>query len=890
MEWKRVHLLIFLSFLKPAFGYEGWVSQSVQPQSWSVVHKLSYPRNGQSSVSEAPVTGSIPVEEVASNMLAGKNPDASKSPLSPSQYVKRGFSSSYGSMSHTQSAPNVLDRISSPLQLQGSSSLNAQKIFNKAASGEGSYSPSALSSKYGSGLQSVSAPLSSTPVRGEVFSGSSSRSNLFFSPLDASGPLPGDQSSSNPSTSSQGSSGLKLGGTSSRLSTPSSSSTGSSSSYRHLSTSASTYQGSSEPQLAGGSSQRVSASGLLIHSPSTESQNTPGSFYAKPAASPIGFHQLTTGPSSYGQYTPSSVSRVGTQLAASHYVPRQDSSSASSVQPQGTTSQHAPAFYFGAKQPVSSQYSKVTPSGYPSPSQSSPKWQPSTSRTQGFQTVSGTGTSWSTSWPNNGFSSLSSTGGSVQSQPASSQKALASLDARVPEYSQTASSASSAPSQTSQLDPFTSRWSQGFQTSGAVASHSSSPSQGSSTSKSFTLTSAASPSQFASKQEGSGTYSGLSIQSPSTSSLHSPGSSEYAKLATSTPSVSLLTSGESSYSQYTSSSWSRAGTQLAGSSHHAPVQTGSLFTGGSSLQKQGTSLYAPPHLDVKMPMYSQVPSVPSRSLSQPIQWQPSSSLSKAFQTSGTVASQSNSQSQGPKAPTVFSTSARSSDQFASPQEGIGSYSDLSKSALTLTSPESPTYIRRGSSVFDVSRKSSSGFSTHSMYTSSSQSRDGTQLADPIPSVPVQSVSTSTDGSYLQLPGTSSQYAPLPLSATVHVYSNSAPSGTSSKSQPSQWQTSARWPQGFQTSGAFPLQSGSSSQSLKAPSRFSTQASPGSSLTGSEASKKWQPSASPWSKRFQASGTAESQSSPTSVISSSYGYNQKVLGYSKSSQSSPRIGW
>ncbi|XP_016091474.1 hornerin-like isoform X2 [Sinocyclocheilus grahami] len=761
--WKRVHLLVFLIFLKHAVGHEGWTSQNVQPQNWSV-HKLFSPREVQSSVLEAPVTGSIPVEEVASNMFAGKNPNASRPPFSISrQYVKGGFSSSYGSMSPTQSAPTVLDSISSLLQLQGSSSPNAQNVFNQSTRGQDSYSQS---SQYGSGLQRVSAELSSTPVRGGSSSGLSILSKLGLPSLDVSDPPTGDQSSSNMSTSALGSSGLQLGGTSSLFSAKNSSSTGSSSSSRRFFTS--TYQGSSGSQLAGGSSQLVSASGLFTQSPSTESQDTPGSSYAKLAASPLDFSQSTTDQSSYSQYTPSSESSFGTQLAASRPVPGQGSRYGSSVEPQDTTSQHAPTFSLGAKLPVSSQYYQATWSD-------SPSREPSASRTQAFQAVSqGSGTSQSSSWSPSRFSSLSSAGGSisstdgssVRSQHASSQNALASLDSKVPLYSQAAPSSSSLSlSSPSQWQP-SSRWSQGFQTSGAVASQIDSHPQG-----------------------------------------------------------SKAPIGQSTYSKYTSSSQSRSGTQLAGSSPYVPVQSVSTSTDGSSLQLHGTSSQYAPGLDSIVPVYGQAAPSASSALSQTSWWEPSTSKwSQGFQTSGVVTSQSSSPSQGSKAPSKFSTltSGASPTQFASKQEGSGRYSglsSLSQGTSTLYSPGSPAYIKRGSSLLDVSRHSASGQSTYSKYTSSSQSRAGTQLAGSSSYVPVQSVSTSTDGSSLQLLGTSRQYAPSPLNAKVPVYSQAAPSGPSlSPSQPSQWQTSSRWSQAFQTSGTGASRSSSRS---KAPSRFST---------------------------------------------------------------------
>uniref|UniRef100_A0A671T3C4 Uncharacterized protein n=1 Tax=Sinocyclocheilus anshuiensis TaxID=1608454 RepID=A0A671T3C4_9TELE len=347
-------------------------------------HKRSSPRVIQSSVLEAPVTGSSPVEEVAPNMVIGKSLNASRSRFSLSrQYVKGGFSRS------------------------------SRRVFTV------------------------------------------------------------------------------------------------------------TYQGSAGPQLAGGSSQLVSTSGLLTQPPSAESQNTSGSSYVKLAASPLGFSQVTSGPSSSRQYTLSSQSRVGTELAASHqYVPGPGSSYGLSVQPQGTASQYASAFSLGAKLPMSSQYYQATRSGSLSPSQSSLGWQPSVTRTQGFQASStavsqGSGTSQSRGY-------ISS---SVQSQGTSSQNAPVPLGANVPVYSQAAPSGSSL---------FMSQ-----------PSH---------------------PGQLASTQ-GSGRYDGLFGLSQSASTRYSPGSPVYAKRGSSLLDVSSQSSsGPGSYRKYTSSSQSRAGTQLAGSS------------------------------------------------------------------------------------------------------------------------------------------------------------------------------------------------------------------------------------------------------------------------------------------------------------------------------------
>ncbi|KAK7122299.1 hypothetical protein R3I94_019426 [Phoxinus phoxinus] len=875
LGWKRVPmLLILLIFWKHAFGQKGWSSHDVPPhQKWHD-HKIASPRGAQSSVLEAPVTGSIPFEEVASNVLAGKSLNAKRSRFSlSSQYVKGGISSSDASMSHTQSAP--------------SSSVSASLVF-----------PQNQQSLY-----------SNTPLQ--------------------------LQGSFSPSVQDITSQPIQLGETSSPLSAPSSSSTGSSASSLSKFTYSS--QGSSRPQLAGSSSQLVSTDGvygLLPQSQSTAGQNIPGSsVYAKLAASPPSVSQSTSDQSSYSQYTSGSQRRVGTKLAASRqYVPTLESIYDSSFQPQGTTSQYAPTFSLGTKVPVPSQYYPATLSG------SSQKWQPSsTTVLQGFQT---SGASQSISQYPSRFVSLSSASAdrsSLQLQGTASQYAPASLDVKVPVYSQTAPSGFSlSMSQPSQLKPSTSMWSQGFQASGTETSQSNTPSQSSKSRSRFSTLTSSSPGKLVSTQDGSGRYSGLFSQSQSVSSQYAPAaldvkvpvysqaapsgfssstsqqsqwqpstsrwsqgfqtsgtetsqSSSPSQGSKSTSRFSTLTSaaspGQSFSNVYTSNSLSRAGAQLAGSSRYVPKQTGSMSTDGLSLQLQDTSSqYAPAALDVKVPVYSQAaPSRFSSSTSQQSQWQPSTSRwSQGFQASGTVASQG------------FQTSGTATSQSIFPSQGSKSTSRFS----TLTSA------------------ASSGKSVSNVYTSSSLSNAGAQLAGSSRYVPMQTASTSSDGSSLQLQGTSSEYAPAFLVTKVHPYKPAAPSGSSSLSQPSQWQPStSRWSQGFQASGTVASQSSSPSQGSKSTSRFSTlpsAASPGklfitqdgsgrysglSSQSQSASSQyapaaldakvpvysqaaqsgfssstsqqsQWQPSTSRWSQGFQASGTVASQSSSPSQGSKS----------------------
>ncbi|XP_067225588.1 platelet binding protein GspB [Chanodichthys erythropterus] len=594
----------------------------------------------------------------------------------------------------------------------------------------------------------------------------------------------------------------------------------------------------------------------------------------------------------------------------------------SSLLLQGTSSQYTPA----AKVPV---YSPVPPSGSSLSLSQPSQLKLSTSRwSQGFQT-SGTATSQSSS-PSQGskvpsrFSSLTAStgqsastltgstftgGSSLLLQGTSSQYTPAALAAKVPVYNRVPPSGSSLSlSQPSQLKPSSSRWSQGFQTSGTVT-QSSSLSQGSKApSRISALTPAASPGQLSSTQEGSGRSSGLSSQSQSASSPYSPGSPAYAKYKLFTDASSQATSDQSSFDLHASTSRSRAGTQLAGSSRSVPKQTGSALTDGFSLRLQGTSSQYAPALAAKVPVSSQA--APSGySLSQQSQWKPSTSrLLQGFQVSGTVASQSSALSQDFKAPSRLSTltSAASPGQFASTQTGIaftdgsplplqgtssqytpaalaakvpvynrapsGSYLSLSQpsqlkpstsrwpqgfqasgtivsqssslfqdskapSRISVLAPAaspgqfastqgsgrysglssqsqsassqyrlgSPAYIKYGSSL-DVSSQSTSDQSAFDSYASSSQSRTDTQLAGSS-YVPTQTGSTFTDGSSLQLQGTSSLYAPAVV-AKVPVYSRFTPSGSLlSQLLPS----ASSWSQGFQASGTAVSQSSSSSQ-------------------------------------------------------------------------------
>ncbi|XP_067286106.1 uncharacterized protein zgc:111868 isoform X2 [Pseudorasbora parva] len=647
LGWKRVPiLLILLIFWENAIGYKGWHSHAVPSnQNWPVL-KIFSPRGAQSSVLEAPVTGSNPLEEVASNELAWQQPNASSSLFSlPLKYVKGGLYSSYVSMSPTQSAPNssVSASLVPPLNQQNLDT-NSSSLLQL----EGSFSSS---------IQDV-----------------------------ANQP------------------GLQLGETSTPLPAQSNSFTGSSASS--LSEVTYTAQDSSGSQMANGSSQ-LGASGLLPQSPSTASQKSPGSpTYAKRGSSLFVSRQATRDQGSYN-VSPSSSSRgVGAQLAgSSRYVSMQTGNNftGSSLQLQGTASKYEPAALV-AKFPA---YNQAVPSGSSSLNQTS-QWQPSISRwSQGFQT-SGTVASQGSSKSPSRFSASSpghfsspqagsgrysglfsqsqsassqynhgspaytkrvsslldlsnqatrdqgsymhvsnstletgaplavstfTDGSSLQLQGTTSKYESAALVAKVPVYNQTAPSGSSSPNRTSQWQPSISRWSQGFQTSGTVAS------QGFQTSGTLT-------SQGSSESQGS--------KSPS--------------------SFSTLISAAS--------------------------------PGQFSFKVQGTtSKYEPV---AKLPASNQAAPSGSASLNRLSQRQPSiARWSQGIQTLGTTTSKSSSPSEGSKSPSSFSTltSAAIPVQSSSTQAGSGRYSGLfsqSQSASSQYNPGSPAYTKRVSSLLDLS--------------------------------------------------------------------------------------------------------------------------------------------------------------------------------------------
>ncbi|XP_067286105.1 streptococcal hemagglutinin isoform X1 [Pseudorasbora parva] len=976
LGWKRVPiLLILLIFWENAIGYKGWHSHAVPSnQNWPVL-KIFSPRGAQSSVLEAPVTGSNPLEEVASNELAWQQPNASSSLFSlPLKYVKGGLYSSYVSMSPTQSAPNSsvsaslvpplnqqnLDTNSSSLlQLEGSFSSSIQDVANQPGLQLGETStplPAQSNSFTGSSASSLSeVTYTAQDSSGSQMANGSSQLGasglLPQSPSTASQKSPGsptyakrgsslfvsrqatrDQGSYNvsPSSSSRGV-GAQLAGSSRYVSMQTGNNfTGSS---LQLQGTASKYEpaalvakfpaynqavpsGSSslnqtsqwQPSISRWS-QGFQTSGTVASqgsskSPSRFSASSPGHFSSPQAGSGRYsglFSQSQSASSQYNHGSPAYTKRVSSLLDLSNQATRDQGSymhvsnstletgaplavstftDGSSLQLQGTTSKYESAALV-AKVPV---YNQTAPSGSSSPNRTS-QWQPSISRwSQGFQTsgtvasqgfqTSGTLTSQGSSESQgskspSSFSTLISAASpgqfSFKVQGTTSKYEPAALVAKLPASNQAAPSGSASLNRLSQWQPSISRWSQGIQTSGTTTSQSSSPSEGSKSASSFsTHTSAAIPVQSSSTQAGSGRYSGLFSQSQSASSQYNPGSPAYTKRLSSLLDLSSqATRGQGSY-VYTSSSTPGTGAQLAGST----------FTDGSSLQLQGTTTkYESAALVAKLPASNRAAPSGSSPLNLTSQWQPSISrwsqgiqtsgtlASQGFQTSGTLASQGSSQSQGSKSPSSFSTltPVASPGQFSSTRTGSGRDSGLfsqSQSASSQYSPKSPAYVTHGSSLL-VSPPATRDQGSYNVYTSNSSQGPGAQLAGSSRNVLMQTGSTFSNGSSLQLQGTTSKYEPV---AKLPASNQAAPSGSASLNRLSQRQPSiARWSQGIQTLGTTTSKSSSPSEGSKSPSSFSTLTSAAIPVQSSST----QAGSGRYSGLFSQSQSASSQYNPGS---------------------------
>ncbi|KAF4107877.1 hypothetical protein G5714_010636 [Onychostoma macrolepis] len=345
--WKRLPLLVvFLLFWKNTDGFKGGAYSNAH-QQWGQPSDTFSPHAVQSSMPEARVTGTLPVEEVGSSLFSNK-PLKSRSKFNLLQFVKGGSSSSQ-STSHAQTAPgsSVSAFLPLPLDEQPLSSLtSAGSSISGAASG---LSLQTLYAASGSGhLVSTQGGSSSYPAK-LGFSDQSTSDGLHLSTsqetsvhksAEASLPVFSQESISYSSSSAPGA----------------------------------TSTSQSSPILSESSGQRVFSQGEGSYSALSQgasSPYTPGSLMSnKLDALPLGVSSQSTSAQSSPSGSPSTQSRSGTQLAtSSRYVPVQGGSSSTSFshKPQGTLGQYAPLSptkYVSA--PMSSPqdiYSQATSSG-----------------------------------------------------------------------------------------------------------------------------------------------------------------------------------------------------------------------------------------------------------------------------------------------------------------------------------------------------------------------------------------------------------------------------------------------------------------------------------------------------------------------------------------------
>ncbi len=340
---------------------------------WGQPSDTFSPSAVQSSMSEARMTGALPVEEVGSSLFSNK-PLKSRSKFNLLQFVKGG-SSSPQSTSHAQTAPGSLVSASWPLPLDEqplSSLTSAGSTISGAASGLNLQTQYAAS---GSGhLVSTQGGSSSYPAElgvsgqsiSDRFPGRWTNANSVHQSAEAS--ILSESSGQGASSQGEGSySGLSEGAPSpytpgSLMSNKldalplgvSSQTTSSGSSYRAVSQVGSLSQVGASGQFA---SQRGNYySGLLPQSQATSSQYALG--YSKPISSP-----QSTSSQSASVLRPRKQYASGAQFGASTGFASQGMSSSysGSAQSQGTTSQFAP----GSPSPYDSLYCKcaLSPQG-----------------------------------------------------------------------------------------------------------------------------------------------------------------------------------------------------------------------------------------------------------------------------------------------------------------------------------------------------------------------------------------------------------------------------------------------------------------------------------------------------------------------------------------------
>ncbi|XP_050977335.1 uncharacterized protein LOC127172191 isoform X8 [Labeo rohita] len=642
--WKQLPLLVMiLLFWRSADGFRGGAHSNAHPDTLS-------PRAVQSSMSEARVTGALPVEEVGSSLFPSR-PLKSRSKFNLLQFVKGGSISSQ-STSHAQTAPSSSVSASLPLPVDaqpssgltssGSAFQGAADLTSSGSTFQGAASGLSLQTQYAAsgpvtstqGASSYPAELVSGQSTSDSLPVSSSLETYALQPAEASLPVFSQESISHSSSSAPGAifqsspvfsegtgqhvplqgegsySGLSQGAFSqytpdsnTKLSSTSSSPSTGDQSSPSLSSSS---QGSSGMFLASGSSYLAEAAGLGHLDFSAKSPETSSLHLPMP---------LVSSQSTNGQGTPSLL-MVGPQssLGSVSYSSLSSQAQGSASSQSGSGAEFSPSYFQSSPAQVGSD----SYSGLPQSLSASSLYTPESLMSNKLDTLPLGVSSQSTSAKSSPSVSMSSTRLATSSsylpvQGGSSSPSLslgtvsASMSAPQAMYSQSTGSRSSyrtvsqfgSPSQTGASGQFTS---QGGNYYSGLASQSqavSSPSvsgnlkpisspQGTSSQATSVLSS---PKQFTSTSQGSsgasfGASTGFASQGISSSSSGSV-QSQGSTSQFSPGADSQSTTVQSSRKQFISS----YGTQT-GSSAPFTLQ-GSFASGGSPLAQGTASQLAP---------------------------------------------------------------------------------------------------------------------------------------------------------------------------------------------------------------------------------------------------------------------------------------------------------
>ncbi|XP_051764346.1 serine-rich adhesin for platelets-like isoform X12 [Ctenopharyngodon idella] len=838
--WKRLPLLVVFLFLSSAYGFKGGAYSNAH-QRWGQPSDNTFsPHAVQSSVSEVPVTGTLP-EEVGSSLFTNR-------PLKRFnllQFVKGHDSSHHESMSYAQTAPSSSVFASLPLPLsekqagsltllQGSgttitdtASVSTQSTSGQSTSDQSFPSLYMSSSQETSGVESAEAALPVFSQESISYSSSSAPGATYTSqgspvPLSEGSSQaisPQDESSYSRLFQSQGASSHYTPDSYTKLSSSSVSSQSTSdqsppslyssssqdSSGSLLEASGSFFQGemvglsSSDLSPESQTSGQLLPSSLEVSSQFTNGQGSPSLFIGSSKSSS---DSQSTGPASLldtqgslsqsilSTQTQGSTSQgsAGPELSGSsgQFIPTQVEGGSYSVSQSLNSSPYAPgSLMYGKFGPLPIRVSSQSTS-----TQSSPGTPLTSSR---FPVQGGSSSTSSLYLKPQGTLGLYA--------PASSTKYVSVPMPQRAVYSQ-ATSGSGALFGTSiglASQGMSSTYSGSVQPQGTTSQFAPGSPSFSSSQKQFTSSyGTQSRPSLPLTLQGSATYGG-SLQAQGTTGQFAPGSpSSGVSLSSAQGAASQPATVPSSRKQFTSSSGTQSGSSL-------PLTLQGSTTYGGSLQPQGTaSQFAP----------GSPSSYPSVSLSSP---QGAASQSATVLSSRKQFTSSYGTQTGSSLPLTLQGGAAYGGSLQ-PQGTASQFAPGSPSSYPSVSLSSPQ---------GAASQSATVLSSQKQFTSSYGTQSGSSL-------PLTLQGGAAYGGSLQPQGTASQLAPGSPSSYPSVFLSSPQGVASQPSQAfqsysvSQSQKSQRWQpsQGIQTSGAAVSQGIDLSQSSPMQSRFSSLSSAG----------------------------------------------------------------